>query len=229
MINDYPSLQGQLTYNEDSDNEQYEDDQYQDDGEDYEDIKPLRTNQQRHKPKNKGNINAKQKGHGLKHVKHTFDDQDVPSQVVRRRPKPPPPTSKPKAGSKCPTFRDESEDDESEHIPKSRETAESLVEKMSALGKKFCTARNAQRRMLMVSKLSKADLNLFGLVIKNIWEGEHGAFQLAAEEHRRLKPHKLLFKEYIMKRATFKRKREILLEGNILKNLTELMTQLEVE
>lgn len=159
---------------------------------------------------------------------------ELPKQIVRRRPAAAnvsTGTSKPKSDRKCPTFDDSKNEDETASVnaDEKPKTAEFLVEKMNALGKKFCRAKNVQQKMLMVSKISKADLNMFGVVIKNVWEGNHGAFQLAEEEHRRLRPHKLLFKEYVRKRTTFKRKREILLEGNILKNLTELMTQLEVE
>lgn len=232
MINDYPHNPD----NERDDNDYSDTDEYtngessEEEGEEEEDgdAKPPRTSQKRRRTPSKCPVKRKHvknqqgQGQGLR--------DDLPKEIVRKRPCPPkgPATSKPKSDKKCSTFSD-STDEEDDEGQRSKETAETLVSRMNTLGNKFCRAKNAQQKMLMVSKISKSDLMLFGVVIRNVWEGKHGAFQLAEEEHRRLRPFKLLFKEYLKVRTTIKRRREIMLEGSILKNLTELMTQLEVE
>ena len=157
----------------------------------------------------------KQMGHGLKDL--------LPVQIVRR--KAVRKQCKPKAMEDALTY--ESEEDVTPTIQNL--DAQKLVQNLNDLGKKYCKVKTMQQKMQMVGKASKSELKLFRLVIKNVWEGEHGAFQLAPEEHKKLKCHALIFKEYTKARTTDRRKKEILQEGNILANLTQLMTQLEVE
>jgi hypothetical protein len=107
-------------------------------------------------------------------------------------------------------------------------TADSIVQMLNSIGQKYKKMKSTQQRMQAISTASKSDLNAFQIVIKNIWQGEHGAFQLSEEEVKSLKSHKEFFREYLKVRTTLKRKRAILQEGTILKKLTNLMTELEV-
>jgi len=175
-------------------------------------------------PKKK-KLQKQQDGFGLK--------DELPAQIVRRRPalavKKAPSRSKPRAGDTAMTYDSTDEEGEISMTQLKSNNAEEIVQHLNDLGKKYFRAKTIQQKMQMVSRATKGELKLFGLVIKNVWEGQHGAFQLAPEEHKRLKVHKDLFREFIRQRTSFKRKKEILQEGNILVNLTKLMCQLEVD
>ena len=180
MINDYPDgawgggvsvlKKPAIAYDDNYESDDYTDNDYTDgesEASSDEEVEP-HTSQRRRKVPSKCPVKRKkvtaavdvaktQMGKGLR--------DELPKEIVRRQKlKPDVVTSKPKGGRKCPTFGSSSED-EADEPASSRDTAKSLVGKMNALGKKFCKAKNVQRKMLMVSKISKVDINMFGLVI----------------------------------------------------------------
>jgi len=151
------------------------------------------------------------------------------SELIVRKRQPKPGQSKGQGVFDEPTPAEEEILDNDEGGAVSKGKAEQFVSDANTLGVKFNKAKTTQQRMLAVSKLNKGQLKLFEVVIRNVWEGEHGAFQLLPEEITRMKKHKHHFKEFMMKKTTLKRKREILQEGTILRNLANLMVQLEVD
>jgi hypothetical protein len=102
-----------------------------------------------------------------------------------------------------------------------------LVDRLKALGMRF-HRKNAAQKMHLVNKLTKNDMSMLTYVIRNIFEGGEEGFQIDGEELHAFRPYKELLKEYLKKRTPLKRRREILLEGQILKNLSELMSHLEI-
>lgn len=108
-------------------------------------------------------------------------------------------------------------------------TPHDIVSRLNDVGKKYSSLKTIQQKLVRLNKASRTELNSFNIVIKNILQGKNGAFQLTEEEFNDLMPYKTLFKEYIKNRTSLRRRREILSSGNLLKQLTTLMIDLEIE
>ena len=108
---------------------------------------------------------------------------------------------------------------------------EKFVNKVCHLGKKMNKVKSSQRRLTQVNTMDKGDLKLFTTVISHLWgpKKRDSAFQLKPEELNKFQPYLKYLKEFARPRTSYKRRRAILQEGHLLRDLSELMSELAVE
>ena len=107
-----------------------------------------------------------------------------------------------------------------------------FVQKVSQLGSRLSQFKSASKRLNQVNNLDNNELNLFSTLITHLWG--HGTkdsdlFELSEEDLKKFVPYRKELKDFARSRTTYKRKRAILQEGQLLKHLAELMSQLDVD
>lgn len=162
------------------------------------------------------------------------EEEDSPVKIVHRKPeKKVSPANKLKKKKRQSTESDEERTSEDMDFLKDPKR---LVSELNGMGRTFVNLKTGRQKLAHVNQLTKGQMRLFHVLISNIFapngqkkKSNHCDFQLSPEELRRFEPYAKHFKDFLKARTPFKRKVAILQEGHILKYLSDLMTQLEVD